>query len=212
MFSRGHEQTGLIIDYCLGLCSPAEAQKAEESIAHNDRAAEWHSQVQTALAFLSCLPAEPCPDYLAELTIQGLCSLTAPGASAEALRSRVLRFHRRGWFSHATTITAVAASIAVSVGVFFLSFSSTSPYGPRRVPREYFEKTSGRADLFDSNYARLPLGDDWPVIELMPRIPDPFPGASGSAGYYPSRMDQSVGLGPRVLPVSSKRHVGPSSR
>jgi hypothetical protein len=212
MFSRDHEQTGLIIDYCLGLCSPAEAQKAEESIAQNDRAAEWHSQVQTALAFLSYLPAEPCPDYLAELTIRRWRRLTAPGASARGLRSRVFRSDPRERFSHTAAVTALAASIAVSVGVLISSLSSTPPYGPRRVPREYFEKTSGDADLFDSNYAWLPLRDEWPVIEFMPRAPDPLPGASGSAGYYPPWMDQPVELGPRVLPASSKRHVEQSSQ
>ncbi len=212
MFSHDDEQTGLIIDYCLGLCSPAEAEKAEESIAHNDRAAEWHSQVQTTLAFLSYLPAGPCPDYLAELTIQRLHRLTAQGASAEGSGPRVFRFGRREWFRYAAAITALAASIAVAVGVLISSLSSTSPYGPWRVPPEYFEKTSGNASLFDSNYAWLPLRDEWPVIEFMPRAPDTFPGVSGSAGYYPPWMDQSVELGPRVLPASSKRHVEQSSQ
>ncbi len=212
MFSRDHEQTGLIIDDCLGLCSPAEGQKAEASIADNNRAAECYSQVQTALAFLSYLPAEPCPEYLAELTIQRWRRLTASGVSADGLRSRVLRSNSPAWFRPTAAITALAASIAISVSVLISSLGSTSPYGPRRVPPEYLEKTSGNAGLFDSNHVQLPLWDEWLVTEFMPQAPDTFPGASGSAGYSPRWKDQSMELGPRVLPASSKRHVGPSSQ
>jgi hypothetical protein len=212
MFSLDHEQTGLIIDYCLGLCSPAEVQQAEASIAHNDRAAKWHSQVQTALAFLSYLPAEPCPDDLAELTIRRWRELTASGVSAQGLRSRVVRVDPRAWFGRAAALAALAASIAISVSVLISSLGSMSPYGPRRVPPEYFEKTSGDAGLFDANYAQLPLGDEWPVIEFMPRAPDPFPGASRSAGHYPPGKDPSMEFGPRVLPAALKRHVEQSSQ
>jgi anti-sigma-K factor RskA len=211
MLSRDHEQTGLIIDYCLGLCSPAEAQKAEESIACNGRAAAWHSQVQTALASLSYLPAEPCPDYLAELTVQRWRRLTVSGASAEGLRLRVLRSDPRAWFGRTAALTALAASIAISVSVLLSSLGSTSPDGLQRVPPEYFEKTSGNANLFDSNHAQLSLWDEWPVPEFMPQAPDPFSGASGSGGHYPPGKDRSIKPGPRVLPASSKRHVGPSS-
>jgi hypothetical protein len=212
MFSLDREQTGLIIDYCLGLCSPAEARQAEASIAHNDRAAKWHSQVQTALAFLSYLPAEPCPDYLTELTIRRWRGLTASRASADGLRSRVVRVDPRAWLGRTAALAALAASIAISVSVLISSLGSTSPYGPRRVPPEYFEKTSGNAGLFDANYVHLPLGDEWPATEFMPRVPDPFSGASRSAGHYPPGKDRPTELGPRVLPAASRRHVEPRSQ
>jgi hypothetical protein len=212
MVSGDQEQSGLIIDYCLGLCSPAERRKAEASIAHSDRTAAWHAQVQTALAFLSYLPTEPCPDDLAERTLERCRRLAASGASAEEVRSRVLSFHPRERFRYAAAITALAASIAVSVSVLISSLGSTSPYGAPPVPPEYFEMTSGNADLFDSNYVRLPVWDDSPIMEFMPRGPGPFPETSGSAGYDFPGQDPSVEFGPRLLPAASKRHVKPRSR
>ena len=212
MVSGDQEQSGLIIDYCLGLCSPAEMRKAEAAIARNDRAAARHAQVQAALAFLSYLPAEPCPDYLAELTLQRWRRLSASGTSAEGVRSRVLSFHPRERFRYAAAITALAASIVISVSVVISSFDSTSPYAPRRVPRAYAEKTSDNMGLFDSNYVRVSPWDDSSVVQFMPRAPEPFPRPSGSAGYYFPGHDPSVEPGPRLLPAASKHRVEPPSR
>ena len=212
MFSPGHEQTGLIIDYCLGRCCPAEAQKVEALIAHSDRAADWHSQVQAALAFLSYLPAEPCPDYLADLTVQRLRRLAAQRPSAEGPRSRLIRVDPRGWFTPKVAITAIAASIVVFASILIISLGSTTPHPPLQVPPEQLAKDSGTADLRDSNYAWLPILDGLQAVGFAPELPGKFPGTSGSAGYYPRWVDHSIELGPRALPISWGHHVRQSCR
>ena len=110
MFSLDDEQTGLVLDYCLGLCSPTEAREAEELIVDGDPAADLHSRVQTALAFLSYMPAEPCPNYLADLTVHRLRRVAAPSASAQGPRSRLIGVNPRERFRHTAATRAVTVS------------------------------------------------------------------------------------------------------
>ena len=202
MFSLDHKQTGLIIDYCLGLSPPSEAEEVEQLIARNDRAANWHSQVQTALAFLSYVPAEPCPDRLAELTVHRLRTLAARRASAGGPKSRGIGVDRHQWFRRRATVRALAASIVVFAGILIPSLDSMFPNRSRQAPTEQVERTSTEMHLGDSDYARLPILDESQGTESVRQVPGLFAGASGSAEYYPRRMDHTPELGPRVMPTS----------
>jgi len=175
-------------------------------IAHSARAADLHSQVQTALAFLSYLPAEPCPDYLADLTIRRLRRLSAQRASAEGPRPRVIGIDPRGRFGNTAAVTAVAASIVVFAGILILSSSSTPPYRPRHVPAGQAEKVPVNMERGDSHYAWLPILDELQVTGPMPQVPGLFSGGSGSAGDHLRRMDHFPELGPRVVPASWEHH------
>jgi hypothetical protein len=208
MFSLDHKQTGLVLDYCLGLCSPSKANGAEELIAHSDPAADLHTRVQTALAFLSYLPAEPCPRYLADLTIQRLCRLAEHGASAEGPRSRVIRIDPRERFKRAAAIAAFAASIVVCASVLIGPFRSPPSYSPGPVPTGQVAEDPIHGDPDDCPYARPTVWDEWQIIEPMPQVPGSYPGASGYAGFDPRRMDHFIGLGPRASPGSWGRHPG----
>ena len=219
MFSLGHKQMGLIIDYCLGLCSPSETEEAEELIAHSDRAADVQSQVQTALAFLSYVPVERCPDCLADLTVRRLRRLAAQRTSTEGTKTKIIGVNPHQWFRRTAAITAVAASILVFTGILIRSFSPTSLYDPRQAPTGQLEKISVNMDLGDSQYVWLPVLDELQIIGPVPQILGSYPGASGSPGYYPRRLDHFIGPGPRVLPASwdchlvqpSQDHLTPSS-
>ena len=202
-----HKHTGLIVDYCLGLCPPSGVEEAEELIARSDLAAELHSQVQTALAFLSYLPVEPCPDYLADLTVHRLCELAKQRAYVERPASRIIRVNARELVRNAASVLAVAASILVFAGTLIPSFSSTRPHHHRQVPAEQLEKTSVNIDLRDSDYAWLPILDESPLIEFMAQVPGSSPGAPGFADYNPLRMYPFSELGPQVLPASWEHHL-----
>jgi len=202
MFSLDHEQTGLIIDYCLGLSTPSEAEEAEELIARSDRAADWHSQVQTAFAFLSYVPAEPCPDRLVELTVHRLRTLAARRASAGGPKSRGIGVDRHQWFRHRAAVTAVAASIVVFTSILISSLDSAYRNRSRQAPTEQVERISTEMHLGDSDYARLPILDELQGTESIHQVPGLFPAVSESAGYYPRRMDHTTELGPRVMPTS----------
>jgi len=207
MFSLDHEQTGLIIDYCLGLCLPSGVEEAEELIARSDSAAELYSQVQAALAFLSYLPVEPCPDYLADLTVHRLCELAKQRAYVERPASGIIRVQARELVRNAAAVLAVAASILVFAGTLIPSFSSTRPHHYRQVPAEQLEKTSVNIDLCDSDYAWLPILDESPLIEFMAQVPGSSPGAPGFAEYNPLRVYPFSELGPQVLPASWQHHL-----
>jgi hypothetical protein len=207
-----HEHTGLIVDYCLGLCLPSGVEEAEELIARSDSAAELYSQVQAALAFLSYLPVEPCPDYLADLTVHRLCELAKQRAYDERPASRIIRVGARKLVGNAAAVLAVAASILVFTSILIPSFSSMRPDHQRQVPAEQLEKTSVNIDLRDSDYAWLPILDESPVIEFMAQVSGSSPGAPASAEYDPPRMYHFIELGPRVLPASWEYHLDQPSQ
>ena len=202
----------LIFDYCLGLCSPSGAVEAEELIAHSDLAADLHSRVQTALAFLSYLPVEPCPDYLVDLTIRRLRELAAQRAHVERATSRILRVNARERVRNAAAVLAIAASILVFTGTLIRSSSSMRPHHHGQVPAGQLDKTFVNADLGESDYAWLPILDEWQVIEFRAQVPGSFSGASGPAEYDPRSMYHFVELGPRVLPVSWEYQLEQPSR
>ncbi len=72
MSSLTNEQKQLLFDYCIGLASQKDTAEAKTLIASNEEAAEIHSKIKAALAPLDTIEPEPCPDDLAERTIQRL--------------------------------------------------------------------------------------------------------------------------------------------
>jgi len=206
------DERELIFDHCLGLCSPSGVVEAEELIAHSDLAADLHSRVQTALAYLSYLSVEPCPDYLADLTIRRLCELAKQRAYAERPTSGSIRVNTCERVRNTAAVLAIAASVLVFVGTLIPSLSSMPPHYHKQVPAEQLEKTSVSMDLRDSDYAWLPILDESQVIEFMAQVPGSFSGAPGSAEYNPRPMYRFIELAPRVLPASWEYHLEQPSR
>ena len=207
MSSLRRDQRELLFDYCLGLCSPSGAVEAGELIAHSDLAADLHAQVQAALASLSYMLVEPCPDDLADVTVRRLCELAKQRAYPERPTSRIIRVNARERVRNTAAILAVAASILVFAGTLIPSFSSMRPHDPRQVPAAQLEKTSVNMDLRDPDYAWVPILDELQVIESMPQVAGSSPEASGSAAYDPRQMYHFLELGPRVLPASWEHHL-----
>ncbi len=61
-----------LFDHCLGLTGAEGAAPMEAWLARDEEAADFHLRLQTALAPLESWPPEPCPEDLAERTIQRL--------------------------------------------------------------------------------------------------------------------------------------------
>lgn len=72
MTSLSNEQRQLLFDYCMGLTSGEQTAEAELLVSSDERAAEIHAKVKSALAPLKSLQSQSCPDDLAESTIQRL--------------------------------------------------------------------------------------------------------------------------------------------
>ena len=66
------EQKQLVFDYSFELTSEHQTAEAERLLATNQEAAELHLSLKAALSPLDSVEPEPCPDELAEGTIQRL--------------------------------------------------------------------------------------------------------------------------------------------
>jgi hypothetical protein len=78
------EQKELLFDHSIGLTSQEQAAEAEMLIASNEQAQEIHSKLKATLTLLDALEPGPCPDFLAERTVQRLTE--AASASQDRLR------------------------------------------------------------------------------------------------------------------------------
>lgn len=65
-----------LLAYCLGLTCVEETANVEAGIARHEQAAGLHARIQATLGPLESLPPEPCPEELAERTVQLLCAAT----------------------------------------------------------------------------------------------------------------------------------------
>ena len=83
----------LVFDYWFGRTSAEEAAKTEAWIARSASAAAFHARIRAALAPLESLPAEPCPEELAERTIRLLCATARDVQEAVRTRTARLRWH-----------------------------------------------------------------------------------------------------------------------
>jgi hypothetical protein len=66
------EQKQLLFDYCIGLTSEQQTAEAEALVASNQEAADIHAKFKTTVGLLDLLETEPCPDDLADCTVQRL--------------------------------------------------------------------------------------------------------------------------------------------
>ncbi|MCL5282833.1 MAG: hypothetical protein M1376_23360 [Planctomycetes bacterium] len=66
------EEKERLLDDCLGLSCAEEAAPLEAWVACDEQTADFHARLQAALEALESLPLEPCPEELAERTIQRL--------------------------------------------------------------------------------------------------------------------------------------------
>ena len=60
--------------YCLDLTCAGESASVEAWIARHEQAAGLYARIQASLGPLERLPLEPCPEELAERTVQLLCA------------------------------------------------------------------------------------------------------------------------------------------
>ncbi len=126
MTSLSEDQKQLLFDYCMGLTSQAQADKARRLISSSEEAAKIHSELKAALSPLENLEAESCPDDLAERTILRLNNaarssqlqleqlLAAEQTSKVTTKSRFWR--------NFSEVAAIAAVILFVTGVSFPSF------------------------------------------------------------------------------------------
>ena len=202
MISLDREHTSLIIDHCLGLCSPSEAKDARKLITNSDPAAQFHSQVEGALQVLASLPAEPCPDYLAEITIRRLNDLAAQESLAEGPRPEIIRLNLRRRLMNAASITAVAAAVVVVAAVSIRSFSPTHQREQVQPRERSVQDLLPNTRFFRSDQTRVHSAS-WP--QDLSSMVDVY----GPVEYYPGHVSQLIELGPPIFPAPPDEMLEP---
>lgn len=185
MYWLDPQQKELILDYCLGRCSPSQRAEAEDLIDHNEAASQLRSQMEGPLRPLAYHPpVERCPDRLAEITIQRLCQLARAEGRFKPVEPRVIQIGFRQYLRPMATVAAAAACLVFAIGVLF----SPGPSGPYQDPPQASQQNAGgflrqpilngfewaRFDPADGNQSPSPHpGIPWPG-EVNPYPPPPF--------------------------------------
>ncbi|MBN2136443.1 MAG: hypothetical protein JW720_01415 [Sedimentisphaerales bacterium] len=121
MSSISNDQKQLLLDYALGMASESESVEAQALISCNKEAAKLHEQFISALAPLSTVEPEPCPDWLAERTIHRL--VEAANSGHEGLEELLATEQSRpvtirvGFWRNLSEMVAVAAVIMLVAGI-----------------------------------------------------------------------------------------------
>jgi hypothetical protein len=122
MITLNSEQKQLLFDYCMGLTSQEQSAEVEALMSSNQAAAEVYAKLKAALAPLSSLEPEPCPDDLAEQTILRLNDMANSNQdklhqllASEQMQEVALRKWR--WASFARRL-ATAAVFIIAATVF----------------------------------------------------------------------------------------------
>lgn len=181
MYWLDPRQKELILDYCLGRCSPSRRAEAENLITHNEAASQLRARMEPHLYSLSHRPMERCPDHLVEATVQRLCELARQQGRLKPAGPNLIRIVLRRHPRPAVAVAAVAACLVLAVGVLF----SPAPPGPYRNSPQAFPQNAGgllRPPAIDGfEWAQAYAADGNENSELSPGIPWP-----GEVNPYPA--------------------------
>lgn len=193
MYWLDSQQKELILDYCLGRCSPSQRAEAENLIDHNEAALQLRSKMEEPLRPLAYHPpVEQCPDRLAEITVQRLCQLARAEGRFKPVEPRVIQIGFRRHLRPMATVAAAAACLVFAIGVL----SSRGPY--QDPPQAYQQNAGGflRPPAIDGfEWVRSYAVDGNENSELSPGIPWP-----GEVNPYPAFP--FLQQGPPMLPAS----------
>jgi len=146
------QQQELIFDYCFGLSCPSEAAEAERLIGRNDEAAAWHARIQAAIAPLSYLPPEYCPDGLADRTLHRLRTEASQRGVVYRSRPRIVSLGFQPRLSNAAGIVVAAASILLIAGVLVQSSTVFRQHYARLNCAAQLGRVQEAVGLYSSDY------------------------------------------------------------
>lgn len=146
------EQQELIFDYCVGVSCSSDAVRAEALITRSERAAELHTTIQAAIAPLSYLPPEYCPDDLADRTLRLLLEQSSRAGGGSGSRPTAIRLSFHPHLSNTAGVVVTAASILLIVGVVVRSSSVVRQHYGRLSCSSQLSRVHQAASLYSSDY------------------------------------------------------------
>jgi hypothetical protein len=96
MKALNRDELELIFDFCLGVATPEQLQKAQDLIASNPEATDFCAKVQTSIGPLSQWTVDSCPDDLVEKTISRV-NAVAEKAPVQLRELLAAEENRRSW-------------------------------------------------------------------------------------------------------------------
>lgn len=128
MKDLSREEKELIFDYSIGVASEEQIQQAEQLMASNSAASDFHSRLKQTLQPLGGLKVPSCPDELVEGTIFRAMNL---GADSQRRLQQLIEHEERlragrgrGFWRNLVEVAAVAAIIMLFAGVSVPSLRS----------------------------------------------------------------------------------------
>jgi hypothetical protein len=172
----------LLFDYSFGLASSRDAAHAEQLLTSNPEAAQLHDLFKAALSPLESVDVEPCPDDLAERTIQRLKDLARLTASQGRLEhllppgQPVTVPLRVPFWQNWSEIAAVAAVLALFLSVLMPALAlARQRHWQSRCQTQFAGIASGLASyISDQNgqFPTVPMAQDAPWWKVGTQGPD----------------------------------------
>ena len=125
MSSLNNEHKQLLFDYCIGLTSQEQSEKAKLLISENKEANILHLKMKAVFKPLDSMGIEHCPDGLVERTMLRINNLPNPNKeltellTAEQNKRFPVKFR---FFHNIGDIVAIAAAIILVVGILVPTF------------------------------------------------------------------------------------------
>ena len=142
-----NEQKELLFDYCIGLTSQKDTDKAEALISSNQEAAGIHKKLRVAIEPLGSLEPQTCPDELVENTILRVQNLLDSGQQQlqqllASEQTRNVGIQNWSWQGLGKRL-AVAAVFMVAGSILFTSFKVVSGYAREKSWRQRCQMQMG---------------------------------------------------------------------
>ena len=125
MSSVNIEEKQLLFDYCIGIASQEDSEKARRLIAGNKEASLLFSKIQATLAPLDNVRMEICPDHLVEATLLRIRNIPNPNKDLTELlkveqnkRSPI----KIGFLRNFSEVAAIAAALIFITGILVPTF------------------------------------------------------------------------------------------
>ncbi len=119
------EEKQLLFDYCIGITSQEQAEKASRLIADNKEASKLYAKLKAAFAPLDSIGIQKCPDHLVAATLLRIKHIPSPDKKlndlleAEQNRKSPIKI---GFLRNFSEVAAIAAALIIFTGILVPSF------------------------------------------------------------------------------------------
>jgi prepilin-type processing-associated H-X9-DG protein len=170
MSSLYNEHKQLLFDYCIGLTTQEQSEKAKLLISSNEEASLLYSKMKAVFSPLESIAIEECPDDLVELTMLRINNLPGPNRKLEELLTAEQNKKvpiKIGFLRNFSEIAAIAAAIIIITGILLPTFGyARQKYYQQQCAASFSDIFKGYHSYISDNDGRGPSvqrakGSNW---------------------------------------------------